>query len=163
MENLGRNLKLVVEKKKQFCENTAAVKRLLRSWKMILQIWSDFTFFVKLIFVVLTIFSLKFQIFDLQMTFCLYHVSAHCAPWNLVRFLIVKKKVCIVAYKVVDIHCQLGLLLIDFLIDNTALAAIKLRTWVSGCGWYRRCCCCRCGGRCCCRFHKFSFLFSIHH
>ena len=38
MENLGRNLQLVVEKKKQFCENTAAVKRLLRSWKMILQI-----------------------------------------------------------------------------------------------------------------------------
>ena len=38
MENLGRNLQLIVEKKKQFCENTAAVKRLLRSWKMILQI-----------------------------------------------------------------------------------------------------------------------------
>ena len=48
MENLGRNLQLVVEKKKQFCENTAAVKWLLRSWKMILQIWSDFTFLVKL-------------------------------------------------------------------------------------------------------------------
>ena len=31
MENLGRNLQLIVEKKKQFCENTAAVKRLLRS------------------------------------------------------------------------------------------------------------------------------------
>ena len=28
-ENLGRNPQLVVAKKKQFCENTAAVKRLL--------------------------------------------------------------------------------------------------------------------------------------
>ena len=66
-ENLGRNPQLVVEKKKQFCENYAAVKRLLRSWKMILQIRSDFTFLVKLFFVVLTMFSLKFQICNLEM------------------------------------------------------------------------------------------------